>query len=572
MLHRIRFQMWLVSALLLTMGIVMTSAAKAQLQYRIQEAKVYVKMDFWKAPSSQSAEAWHFDPNNNGVWTQLPDDPTMPTAPPRAQFKVKDLFRHDLMPDPYIWFVAVDEIRVVAGSPGNFADVSGNAAYSEMIDRMIFAADPVSTGVQLHDPCGDRSWPIATGSELTRYQLHDHPSGWEGSYGMMMNKEGLLESTGWLWKNPAGVDESEVYIEFTLLFDMDQVPEFPLRSHRNVAGSWISAGGGCGYNFWLAEGQETAVKIGTPFRVPDEMWSELVVAVPQVLDHTATLQLYWRRNSQNTLLIDTPTPPLLPGTSLFQSDRQENNMDIYAASGSALEPLRLTFGPGADIQPAWSPDGSRIAFTSNRDGNNEIYIMNADGTDAYNLTQSAADERFPAWSPDGQWIAFTSDRDGNQEIYLQRVDGSELRNLTQNPANDSQPAWLGDWMVFVSDRDGNQEIYRMRLDGSEFANLTQNPAQDAQPYIAPDGSQIAFVSNRDGNLEVYLMGFGGENPLNFTQNPSDDQFPYWGPGMEWIAFTSSRDGNLEIYIARLDGSWLINFTNHPAQDAYSSWR
>ncbi len=306
MLHRIRFQMWLVSALLLTMGIVMTSAAKAQLQYRIQEAKVYVKMDFWKAPSSQSAEAWHFDPNNNGVWTQLPDDPTMPTAPPRAQFKVKDLFRHDLMPDPYIWFVAVDEIRVVAGSPGNFADVSGNAAYSEMIDRMIFAADPVSTGVQLHDPCGDRSWPIATGSELTRYQLHDHPSGWEGSYGMMMNKEGLLESTGWLWKNPAGVDESEVYIEFTLLFDMDQVPEFPLRSHRNVAVSWISAGGGCGYNFWLAEGQETAVKIGTPFRVPDEMWSELVVAVPQVLDHTATLQLYWRRNSQNTLLIDTP--------------------------------------------------------------------------------------------------------------------------------------------------------------------------------------------------------------------------------------------------------------------------
>lgn len=274
-------------------------------QYRIEEAKVYVKMDFWEAPSSQSAEAWHFDPNNNGVWTQLPNKAGTPTAPPRAQFEVKDLFRHDLMPDPYVWFVAVDEIRVVTGNPSNFTNVSGNPAYTEMIDRMIFAADPDSTEVAVHDPCGNRSWPIATGSELTRYQLHDHPYGWEGSYGMMMNKEGLLESTAWLWKNPAGIEESDVYIEFKLLFDLDQDAPQGLRNHRNVSVSWISAAGGCGYTFCLAEGQETAVKIGTPFAVPDEIWSELVVAVPHVLDHTATLQLYWRRGAQNMLLIDS---------------------------------------------------------------------------------------------------------------------------------------------------------------------------------------------------------------------------------------------------------------------------
>ncbi len=298
---------WTIQILLivLAMTALATSVAKAQPQYRIEDAKVYVKMEFWKAPGAQAAEAWHFDPNNNDIWTQLPNNPTPPDVRPRAQFKVKDLFRHDLMPDPYVWFVAVDKIRVVAGSPSNFANVSGNPSYTEMIDRMVFKADPNSTEVIVYDPCGERSWPIFTGSELTPYTLFPHPTGWEGGYGMKMNKEGLLESANWLWKNPAGIEESDVYIEFTLFFDMDAEVEWPLLNHRKVRASWISADSGCGYTFCLPEGQETAVKIGTPFAEPDAIWSELVVAVPHVLDHTATLQLYWQHNGVNTLLIDS---------------------------------------------------------------------------------------------------------------------------------------------------------------------------------------------------------------------------------------------------------------------------
>ncbi len=302
MQYRIRLQMWLVPALLLTMGFVMTSAAKAQ--HIPRTAKVYVKMDFWNAPASQSAEAWHFDPNNNGVWTQLSNDPTTPTAPPHAQFKIKDLFLSSLMQETHVWFLGVPDIQVVTGSPGNFTNVSGNAAYSEMIDRMIFAADPMTADIGSHDPCGNRVWPIATGSELTPYLLYPHVNR-QGGYGMRMVKEGLLESTGWLWKNPDNVEQADVYIEFTLLFDMKDEQQIPAQRHQDVLVSWISAGGGCDYNFCIAQGQETAVKIGTPFAAPGDT-SKIVVAVPHVLDHTAALQLYWRRNSQNTLLIDTP--------------------------------------------------------------------------------------------------------------------------------------------------------------------------------------------------------------------------------------------------------------------------
>ncbi|MBI1928203.1 PD40 domain-containing protein [Candidatus Poribacteria bacterium] len=94
-----------------------------------------------------------------------------------------------------------------------------------------------------------------------------------------------------------------------------------------------------------------------------------------------------------------------------------------------------------NLQPAWSPDGAKIAFVSTRDGNNEIYVMNADGTNPMNLTHHPASELYPAWSPDGTKIAFVSGRDGNAEIYVMNADGTNPVNLTNHPANDTTPSW-----------------------------------------------------------------------------------------------------------------------------------
>lgn len=274
-------------------------ANTARAQYDIRDAKVYVKMDFWQSAEDQSAEAWHFDPNNNGVWTKLSSDPDPPNGRPRAQFEVQDLFLAELMQSTHVWFLGVPEIRVVSGEPGSFVDRSDDAQYTEMIDRMIFAS---ATGQGFHDPCGNRSWPIATGSELTPYLLHPHPG--PKPYGMRMAKDGLLASIGWLWMNPAGVEEADVYIEFTLIFDMVDVADPPQFRRVDVVVSWISAAGGCDYNFCLNHGQSS--KVGTPFPVPDGVTAYLVLAVPHVKDHTSVLRLYHRYEDQNTLLIDSP--------------------------------------------------------------------------------------------------------------------------------------------------------------------------------------------------------------------------------------------------------------------------
>jgi len=115
--------------------------------------------------------------------------------------------------------------------------------------------------------------------------------------------------------------------------------------------------------------------------------------------------------------------------------------DICVMNADGSDQVNLTRESASGHSPAWSPDGTRIAFASNRDGNGEIYVMNADGSGQTRLTDNPAAEAFPAWSPDGSRIAFVSGRDGNLEVYVMNADGSGQTNLTDNPATDGSAAW-----------------------------------------------------------------------------------------------------------------------------------
>jgi len=163
-----------------------------------------------------------------------------------------------------------------------------------------------------------------------------------------------------------------------------------------------------------------------------------------------------------------------------------------AASAS---PRRLTNNTTGEWQAAWSPDGTQIAFASERDGNDDIYIMNADGSNEQRLTYNSEWDLYPVWSPDGEKIAFQSYRDGNWNIYVINVadslqsgtaDGNALQQLTDYPAPGEFPAWSpdGTQIVYESLR-SSEEIYVMNADGSDQRALTENAVEDYGPDWRP---------------------------------------------------------------------------------------
>ena len=171
-----------------------------------------------------------------------------------------------------------------------------------------------------------------------------------------------------------------------------------------------------------------------------------------------------------------------------------NNSEIFRVRSNHTGTTQLTYHPAKDEEPAWSPDGARIAFTSTRDGQRAIHVMNEDGTGVTRLTEPTTSSYGPAWSPDGRRIAFVSERAGNPDVYAMNADGTELTRLTSHAAVDRDPAWSpdGSRIAFASDRDGNLDIYVMNADGSGATRITSNPTPDEHPAWSPDGSTLAF--------------------------------------------------------------------------------
>jgi Tol biopolymer transport system component len=269
-------------------------------------------------------------------------------------------------------------------------------------------------------------------------------------------------------------------------------------------------------------------------------------------------------------------PAISPDGQFIAFDCRGTQADVCAMRSDGTGFTKLTDDAAKDFLPAFSPDGNAIVFSSDRDGDFELYCLASslvpdacgptdqmiDGRPLRRLTDEPASDTDPAFSPDGSRIAFATNRDGNFEIYTMTLDGTELRRLTNNPADDFSPVWSpnGTAIAFVSTRDGNREIYVMRSDGTDETNVSRNRASDANPSFSPEGGLLAFDSDRDRDRvsggtrcepgswcpQVYVMNVDGTAPRPVTSEVDGtgahrvNADPVWMPDGLRIIFETTR--------------------------------
>jgi Tol biopolymer transport system component/DNA-binding winged helix-turn-helix (wHTH) protein len=262
------------------------------------------------------------------------------------------------------------------------------------------------------------------------------------------------------------------------------------------------------------------------------------------------------------------------GRLIFMSDR-DGDPEIYSAAADGSQPQRLTTHPGVDDYPAWSPDGTHIAFASDRGGDGlQIHIMRADGSGMRRVTALRDSCIEPRWSPDGRRLAFQRNDapEIGQDIYTVAIDGTDLTRITKRRAPDVSPAWSPDGrrIAFASRDDFGSEfdIYVVDAAGGEPRRLTFDPATDIYPAWSADGTEIVFASNRrGGDPELYLMPAGGGSAKRVLDGPGTQ--PSWTPDGTEIVFASTQPGNPEVFRVPLQPS--VNLTAHQARDAFASW-
>jgi pSer/pThr/pTyr-binding forkhead associated (FHA) protein len=296
--------------------------------------------------------------------------------------------------------------------------------------------------------------------------------------------------------------------------------------------------------------------------------------------------------------LEEPAPaqpmPVLGGASqiAFASDRT-GRPQIFLINIDTLEEVQLTDLQGGACQPAWSPDGRTLAYTSpcntNREeyGGSSVFLMEVDplgnpGSARPLIVTVGGGDYDPAWSHDGSRIAFTSWRTGRPQIFSVKTDGTDLRNHNDDLAYNWAPTWSNDGsqLAFLTGRGGEEEIWTVPAGGGEERRFSRSDGKDvARPDWSPDGSIIVFekIVGNIPRLIAAPVADGGVREIQVCQagslalQPMGE--PNWSPDGGWLAFETWPDGvNHEIAVMQSDCNGYQQLSQDPGLDFDAAWR
>jgi TolB protein len=274
----------------------------------------------------------------------------------------------------------------------------------------------------------------------------------------------------------------------------------------------------------------------------------------------------------------------------FSSDRDEGRakgsvsrslQEIYIADYDGANPRRITNTTTLNVAPSWSPDNQAIAYTTWRPSGTGGFGTFQDITISwlYRGEMKSPGNGNPdrqnylaQWSPDGTKLAFTSNRDGNPEIYIMNKDGSGLRRITNNPGIDEAPTWSpnGNQIAWVSDRTGQPKIYVMNSDGTGQRLLVSDCYCDRPTWSSEPFNEIAFAAKNGPGYDIKVYSFQTGEAKRITDSIGSNESPAFSPNGRHLVFVSTRSGKSQIFTVDRDGNNLRQLTRE-GNNKYPNW-